>query len=312
MATTEERLPTAAEVSDELLRRTAARRLEPRTVWGLPWGFNGLDTMTGGIHQGQMSLLAARPGVGKSFFAGQVAVNVAQYLMTPDGRERYPNQVVKLVLCEMDKESFQERLIVQRAKVNAKRVRSGRLNEEQWSRYQRAAKEISRLPIEYLDSPLSFEHTKRRIQEGSKCAWWCVDYIGIHPAGSGVDESNPYRKVSFLSGAFRDLARYIAPGLVVCQLSRKAEGREDKRPVLSDLRDSGNLEQDASGAVLAIYRSDMYVKVADEDRNDPKDAELLVLKQRNGEIGTVNLKWAPTLPGFVDMSQLVVDLEDDE
>lgn len=302
---------TAAAVSAQLKEDARARAQDQRLVWGIPWGFNGLDQLTGGIHQGQLSLIAARPGVGKSFFVGQVAVHVAEYLNTPDGRSRYPNQVVKLVLCEMDEGSFQQRLICQRAKVNMKRVKAGRMTPEQHARFDRAADEIAALPIRYLDSPVSLDGTRKWLEQGPKCAWWCVDYVGIHPAGGGIDEGNPYRKVSFLSGGFRDIARYVAPGLLVCQLSRKAEAREDKRPQLADLRDSGNLEQDASGIVMAIYRPDIYLKTADVDRDMPKDAELLVLKARNSEIGTVNMFWSPTLPGFVDNSALSDDLEFD-
>lgn len=297
---------TAATVTDALIRGMEQRAKDPRLVWGIPWGFNGLDRLTGGIHTEEMSILMARPGVGKSFFLGQVAIGVAKYLLSDDGRKRAPGAVVRLVLCEMSARQFQERLVCQAAGVHLRRVRAGRLTPAQQAAYREHARLIGDLPIEYLDAPLSLDDTTRWVTKGAPCAWWAVDYIGIHPAGDARLEAEQTRKVAYLSEGFRALARGHAPGLVLAQMNRDIEKRkpEERRPQLSDLRDSGRLEQDASGVVMGLYRPDLYTRVADEDLARPKAAELCVLKQRNGPIGTIELLWFPTMPGYVDTSDL--------
>ena len=96
-------------VSRELIKHARARAADPRSIWGIPWGFSGLDALTGGIHLEEMTVTMARPGVGKTQFMGQIGLNVAEYLLTPEGKRLYPDQVVKLVLCEMSARSFQQR-----------------------------------------------------------------------------------------------------------------------------------------------------------------------------------------------------------
>ncbi len=301
---------TAREVSRELYKLERARASDPRTVWGLPYFSNGLNRLTGGAHKGEMSIIAARPGVGKSFFAAQNAVTMAEYLLTEEGQRRYPDHVVKLVLCEMSAANFQMRLACQRAKISQRRVMTGRIDSQQQARFEGALKDLAELPIEYKDDPSGFEDTRKWLEHGNPCAWFCVDHIGIHPAGNPGLESQPTARVGYLSKGFRSFCRYGPPGLLLAQLNREVEKTEDKRPMLSHLRNSGSLEEDASGFVGFLYRPDMYTKVPDEDVLRPKDAELIVAKQRNGPIGTVEMLWAPTLPGFVDESELADDLED--
>lgn len=294
---------TADAVSRSLYARLKERVADPRKVWGLPWGFSGLDEMTGGIHKQEMTLAFARPAVGKSFFLAQAALNAAYYLLTDDGKARYPDQVVRLVLCEMSADQFQDRLICNMAHLQPRRVRSGHLSEPEQRAYHRAANELARLPVEYLDEPGNMANVEEFVRAGKRCALWGLDYIGIMPDR----EADPYRRISRLSGQCRQLCRDVAPGLVLAQMSRSVEKREDKRPLLSDLRDSGSLEQDAVNAI-GLYRDDVYKKVADEDRLLPRPAEFIVLKQRNGPIGTVNVTWMPEPPGWVDPSALEDEL----
>ena len=298
----------AETVSRDLAKRIRERRADPRKVWGIPWGFPGLDDLTGGIHPEEMTVLMARPGVGKTQFMGQVAMNVADYLTTADGKQRHPKQCVKLVLCEMSAESFQQRLVCQRAGVSMRRVREGRLTDEQLARYDAAAEAVARLPIYYLDEPSSLENTLKFLREDPKPAWFAVDYLGIHPAGPGRGNESQYARVSSLSSGFRDFCKRYAPGLILSQMNRDCEKREDTRPKLSDLRDSGSVEQDAWN-VMGLWREDLFLRVADEDRNRPKPASLLVLKQRQGPTGTVELLWTPTKMSFVDITKVVEDAE---
>lgn len=291
----------------------SARVKDPRHVWGVPWSFPGLDNLTGGIHTGEMSLLMARPGVGKSLFAGQVALSAAQWLKEGEGAERLPNHVVRIVLCEMTQEAFQDRMVCALAGVNQRRVRSGFLSPEQQQRYRDALRTVASLPIEYLDNTSGLNETTRFLKgkSDSKTAWWLLDYIGNHPAGNERIDSEDYRRVSYVSAGLREFSKSSAPGLVVVQMNRSVESsmRKDKRPMLSDLRDSGKLEQDASGVVMGLYRPDIYLEVPQEERKRPKQAQLIVLKQRNGPVGTVDLMWLPERPGFADISEFVDELE---
>lgn len=309
MAIADEAKTDAREVSRELWVLAKARVSDPRLVWGIPYFSAGLNGLTGGAHRGEMSIIAARPGVGKSFFVAQCAVAMAEYLLTDEGKRLHKDEVVKLVLCEMSAPNFQMRLACQRAKVSQRRVMTGKLTPEMQHRFEKALAELAELPIEYKDDPSGFEDTHQWLDRGSKTAWFAIDYIGIHPAGIPGLEAQQTAKVAFLSRGFRAYCRNGPPGLLIAQLNRDVEKAEDKRPMLSHLRDSGSLEQDASGIVGFIYRSDIYTKIPDEDRDIPRQCELIVAKQRNGPIGTVPMWWAPTLPGFVDESVLKEDME---
>jgi replicative DNA helicase len=258
-----------------------------------------------------MSLLMARPGVGKSLFAGQVALSAAQWLKEGEGAQRLPGHVVKIVLCEMTKEAFQDRMACALAGVNQRRVRSGFLTAEQLQSYHLALDVVADLPLEYLDDTSSLTETTNFIRRGNKPAWWLLDYIGNHPSGNERIDNEDYRRVSYVSSGLRELTKHFCPGLVVVQMNRSVESsmRKDKRPMLSDLRDSGKLEQDASGVVMGLYRPDIYAEIPAEERSRPKQAELVVLKQRNGPVGTVELMWLPQKPGWADVSEVVDELE---
>ena len=295
---------TSETVSRDLARRLRERMADPRHVWGIPWGLPGLDDLTGGIHEEEMTIMMARPGCGKTAFLGQTALSVATYLTSEEGRERYPGKCVKLVLCEMSAQSFQQRLVCQKAGVSMRRVREGRLTREQLTRYDAAAEAVARLPIVYLDEPTSLQGTVKWLREDPKPAWYAVDYIGIHPlAPTGGKEMSQWARVSALSAGFRWACKTIAPGLILAQMNRDCEKREDTRPKLSDLRDSGSLEQDAWN-VMGLWREDVFTRSADEDRNRAKPASLFMLKQRNGPTGTIELLWSPVHMSFKDITKI--------
>jgi replicative DNA helicase len=163
-----------------------------------------------------------------------------------------------------------------------------------------------------LDDSTSFRTTRDFVlgegvyKDTRRGAWWVVDYIQMHPA----EGSDAYDSATRLSKQFTQLAKRGVPGLVVAQMNRNVEAtaRKDKRPLLSDLRGSGQLEQDGSGPVMGLYRPDLYGEEVDGDKHRPKPAELVVLKQRNGPIGTVELMWCPAIPAYVDVSEYVDEL----
>lgn len=304
-------MATAKEISETLVARMEERTRDPGTVWGVPYFSKGLNALTGGAHRGEMSLLGARTSVGKSFFLAQNALSVAHWLKTAEGQKRCPNAVVKLVLREMSAAQFQQRLIVQTALVSDRKVRQGRLSFTDQRKYRQAAHEVGELPIEYEDNPKGLAQTLTWLDEGAPCAWFGVDYIGILPTGFKDLDGNQYRRVGYLSEGFRDYCLHGPPGLILAQLNRQIEMRkpEERKPQLSDFRDSGTLEQDASGVILTLFRPDLYSRVSDEEASRPKPAELAVLKQRNGPIGVIEMQWVPNLPGFVDVSDVVDDIE---
>jgi replicative DNA helicase len=292
------------DVATSLVASATARRSDPRPVWGIPWGFPGLDYLTGGIHPGEMTVLMARPGVGKTTIMEQVTSSVCAYLASDLGQREHPGAVVRLVLCESSAEQFQQRMTCHLARVSARRVRDGSLSDEGWQRYVEASRTVARLPIEYLDSPLSLEDTTRFLRGQDKpCVWWAVDYLQIHPITPGRPNDGSTQATTLASGHFREVAKTLAPGLMLSQMSREVDKREDRRPTLQDLRGSGAIEQDAR-VVLGLYREDIYLKIAEEHRATEKPAELLLLKQNEGDSNvTIWMRWHPDRAIFEDVSR---------
>jgi replicative DNA helicase len=297
------------QVSHDLVTQARARAKDPKKIWGIPWGFSGVDALTGGIQREEMTVLFARTSVGKTQLLGQVSLNVADWLQTAEGKRQYPDHVVKLVLCEGSAMTFQQRIVCNKARVSSRKVREGSLSAAGLRAYEEAAEEIADLPIEYLDHPSSLEETIRWLSSGKKAAWFAVDYIGIHPVGSV--QTNQWAAVTALSKGFREFCKRVAPGLILAQMNRDFSKRQDPRPQLTDLRDAGSLEQDAWN-VFGLHREDALYAVNTEDINRPKDATLFVLKQRNGPTGPVEMKWIPLAGAFVDVSDLANKLEEDD
>jgi replicative DNA helicase len=309
---------TSRDVARSLYKLADARRKDPRAVWGIPWGFPGLDKLTGGIQREEMSLLMARPGVGKTTFMEQVTLSVCRWRDTDDGQawmSRYgPEGIIRLVLCEMTAENFQNRLTCKMARVPLKRLREGTLTNKQWEQWVAASAGVAALPIEYLDNTTGLDMTSRFIAgEAAKDApptlWWALDYLQIHPTGQRGQVGDT-AAINLISTTLRDLAKQVAPGLVLSQMTREADKREDKRPQMADLRGSGQLEADAA-VIMGLYNERIYIKVAEEDRNKSGPAECLLIKQRNGPAPrTIDLIWHPSRPEFEDVSDLMDEDEE--
>lgn len=285
-------------VAKTLLERAIARKNDPREVWGISWGVPRLNKYTGGIQREEMTLLMARPGVGKTSMMEDITISVADWMETPDGWDYLDTHglgqgVMRLVLIEMSAENFQLRLTCKLADVSLRDVREGKLTPEEWERFKAATKTVAMLPIEYLDDTQSLDQTARFLsQKDRPTIWWALDYLQIHPTGQRGQQGDT-GAINLISSTLRDIAKNVAPGLVLSQMTREVDKREDKRPQLSDLRGSGQLEADAAN-VLGIYRGDIYTRVADEQRNEARPAELLLLKQRNGDSNvTIDMWWYP-------------------
>ena len=280
----EERVKTGLLNADQILRDYEggiSAFLDPsKRVKGISTGFSKLDEMTGGMHGGDLFILAARPSMGKT----ALALNIAQHVALRN------KQTAAVFSLEMSKESLLTRMLCAAARVDSQRFRAGYLTQEERRKLNQALHELVESPLYIDDTPglhLMDMHAKlRRLQaERGKIGLVIVDYLQLM-SGRGRFE-NRNQEVSALSRGMKLLAKELnVPMMVLSQLSRAVETRQgDHRPQLSDLRESGSIEQDAD-LVGFIFREEVY----NRDREDLKGlAELIVAKQRNGPVGTVNL-----------------------
>ncbi|MBS1859910.1 MAG: replicative DNA helicase [Acidobacteria bacterium] len=254
--------------------------LDPsKRVKGIGTGFLKLDEMTGGLHPGDLFILAARPSMGKTAFA----LNIAQHVALKN------RQTVAVFSLEMSKESLLTRMLCATARVDSQRFRMGYLSGEERRKLNHALMELAEAPL-YIDDTASLHlmdmHAKlRRLNSERRLGLVIVDYLQLMSSRGRVENRN--QEVSALSRGLKLMAKELnVPMIVLSQLSRAVETRQgDHRPVLSDLRESGSIEQDAD-VVGFIFREEVY----NRDREDLKGlAELIVAKQRNGPVGTVNL-----------------------
>ena len=258
------------------------------TVTGIPTGFVDLDYKTSGLQPSDFILVAARPSMGKTAFV----LNIAQYMAFRK------DLTVAIFSLEMSREQLVNRLFSLESKVDSQSIRTGNLKDEDWAKLIEGAGIIGNSNLIIDDTPgISIAEMR------SKCRKYKLEYnLGIViidylqlMSGSGRTDSRQ-QEISEISRSLKALARELnVPVVALSQLSRAVEKRDDKRPMLSDLRESGAIEQDAD-VVMFIYRDDYYNK----DTPNPNVAEIIIAKQRNGPIGTINLVWMPEYTRFVN------------
>jgi replicative DNA helicase len=263
---------------------------------GVPTGFNDLDRLLGGMQRSDLLIIAGRPGMGKSSWLLSAALNAARY-----------GARVAVFSLEMSNEQVVQRLIAAETGINSQKLRLGQLEPVEWERFVQAADRLSKLPLYLDDTPalsvmqLRTKCRRQWAQTGLDLA--IIDYLQLMNAGTRVD--NRVQEISLISMGMKQLARELnVPLLAGAQLSRAVEQRADKRPMLSDLRESGSIEQD-SDVVMFIYRDEVY----NEDTEKPNIAEVLVAKHRNGPTGTVELFFKKELTQFTDLFRRKVDLD---
>ncbi len=263
---------------------------------GVPTGFTDLDKLLGGMQKSDLLIIAGRPGMGKSSWLISAALNAARH-----------GQQVAIFSLEMSNEQLVQRLIAMETGINSQRLRLGQLTADEWGRFVQAAERLSKLHI-YLDdtpalSALQLRTKCRRLWAQTGLDLVVVDYLQLMTSGARVD--NRVQEISLISMGLKQLAREVkVPVLAAAQLSRAVEQRQDKRPQLSDLRESGSIEQD-SDVVMFIYREDMY----DEDTEKANVAEIIVAKHRNGPTGSVELFFKKELTQFTDLYTRKVSLD---
>lgn len=244
---------------------------------GVPTGFIDLDRMTSGFQKGDLIILAARPSMGKTSLALNIARTAAQATAEP----------VAIFSLEMSKEQLVKRLIFAEARIESGLVTRGQLRDSDWGKLTTAWADLHKLPL-FIDdasflTPLELRAKCRRLKAEHGLGLIVVDYLQL--MGSGGRVENRQQEISSISRSLKGLAKELeVPVLALSQLSRAPEARTDRRPQLSDLRESGAIEQDAD-VVMFIYRDHVY-KPTEENRGS---AELIVAKQRNGPTDTVNL-----------------------
>ena len=260
---------------------------------GLPSGFVDLDRKTSGFQNSDLIILAARPSMGKSAFA----LNVAQHAALKQEKR------VAIFSLEMSKEQLGMRLLAMEARVDISKLRTGNVTEEEWERISDAAQRFADADIIIDDTPgigvMEMRNKCRRLDQERKIDLIIVDYLQMMSAESAGD--NRQQEVSQISRYLKQLAREMrCPVIVLSQLSRAVEQRQgDKRPILSDLRESGAIEQDAD-IVMFLFNEDYYNR--NKENYQPQNiCEVILAKQRMGETGKVKLGWQPRFTKFVNI-----------
>lgn len=293
-------------IFDIVMKRTGGDQLEPITdimprayahlesleknrgqIMGVPTGFSKLDRLLTGLHGGELVLVGARPSMGKTSFAINIAVNAA-----------HKGKSVAIFSLEMPREQIAMRILCSDARVNMQRARSGSLRPDDWTRLVKALAPISQMRL-FIDdtssiSPAQLRSRCRRLMMDKGLDLVVVDYLQLMSADGKTE--NRQLEVSEISRRLKGIALELkVPVLACAQLSRANTQRTNKKPMLSDLRDSGSIEQDADVAMF-LHRESYY----DETSEDTNTAEVIIAKQRNGPLETIRLNWLDEYTLFED------------
>jgi len=259
-------------------------------ITGVPSGFRDLDRITSGFQANDLIIIAARPSVGKTAFALNVAQNVA--VNTDD--------TVAIFSLEMGAEQLVQRMLCAEGNIDAQRLRNGALEPDDWGKLTMAMGSLSNASIYIDDSPgirvNEIRSKCRRLKQEHGLGMILIDYLQLIQ-GSGSARENRQQEVSEISRSLKGLARELnVPVIALSQLSRGVESRQDKRPMMSDLRESGSIEQDAD-IVGFLYRDDYY----DAETEKQNIIEIIIAKQRNGPTGSVELAFKKEYSKFIDL-----------
>ncbi|MGY3714904.1 replicative DNA helicase [Sutcliffiella cohnii] len=262
-------------------------------VTGIPTGFSELDRMTAGFQRNDLIIVAARPSVGKTAFALNIAQNVAV-----KAREN-----VAIFSLEMGADQLVMRMLCAEGNINAQNLRTGQLTTEDWGKLTMAMGSLSNAGIYIDDTPgirVSEIRSKcRRLAQENGLGMILIDYLQLIQGSGRNGGENRQQEVSEISRSLKALARELkVPVIALSQLSRGVEQRQDKRPMMSDIRESGSIEQDAD-IVAFLYRDDYY----DKESENKNIIEIIIAKQRNGPVGTVSLAFVKEYNKFVNLER---------
>ncbi len=315
----------------EAIEAAEAAYKRDTTLVGVTSGFDDLDEYLGGLHRSDLLILAGRPSMGKTALATNIAVNAARsrrVRTNEDGYEVEEPEVVAFFSLEMSAEQLASRIIAEAADVRSDLMRKGQLNEEDMRRVLDVHRELERLPLYIDDTPgitvAAMRSRARRLKRQVGLSMIVVDYLQLLQPPAGMRSDNRVQEVSEITRNLKIVAKELnVPVLALSQLSRQVENRDDKRPQLADLRESGSIEQDAD-VVMFIYREEYYLdrerpgqrlneteekyqerldrhsERLDKARNK---AEVLIAKQRHGPIGAVTLHFNPERVRFSNLAE---------
>ncbi len=320
---------TALDAAKMALRSAEEAFQRDSHIVGITTGFRDLDQMLGGLHRSDLVILAGRPSMGKTALATNIAYNAAKAfkeVTDRNGRTITEGAHVLFFSLEMSAEQLANRILAEQAQVPSDRIRRGDINNEEFDRLALAAQDLHRLPLYIDDSPalsISALRTRaRRLKTQKKLHLIIIDYLQLMqpPAGQRIDSR--VQEIAEITRGLKTLAKDLdLPVLALSQLSRQVEHRDDKRPQLADLRESGTIEQDAD-VVMFIYREEYYLqREAPSQRDSESDerfrereerynqrlkearnkAEVIIAKQRHGPVGTIELHFSGDLTKFADL-----------
>jgi replicative DNA helicase len=301
----------------------------PGGVSGLPTGLRDLDNKTGGLHPSDLLIIAGRPGMGKTALATKIAFGAAKSVLR-SAREADPNAVPKggvaLFSLEMSADQLATRLLAEESRISGDRIRRGEISQRDFDRFLEVSRELASLPLHIDDTPaisISALRTRcRRLQRTKGLDLIVVDYLQLMRPAAGTRPESRVLEISMITQGLKALAKELSvPVIALSQLSRAVESREDKRPQLSDLRESGSIEQDAD-VVMFVYRDEYYLMqrapkelsfdnaekfqgAVDKWQKDMEmahnKAELIIAKQRHGPTGTIKLFFEAEFTRFGDL-----------
>ena len=286
------------QISESYLERIEDLYAQENEIVGVPTGFTDLDRLTGGLNRSDLIILAARPGMGKTSMQNGIGLTAAKMY----------NKKVAIFNLEMSGEQLVQRMIASETQIDLQRLRRGNLQDHEWPIFHEAVQRLSATNI-FIDdtpsiSPMQLRTKCRRLYAEHGLDLIMIDYLQLMQADK-ASGGNRVQEIGEISRGLKQLARELdVPVLAAAQLSRGVESRQDKRPMLSDLRDSGSIEQDAD-IVMFIYRDDYYNP---ETSERPNIAELNVAKHRNGPTSTLDLYWNSTLASFANLKRQEVQL----
>jgi len=260
-------------------------------ISGISTGLKDLDKFISGLNKSDLMILAARPGMGKTSLALNIALNVAK---------KYPKRTVAFFSLEMSKQQLVTRLLSTESFVDNKKLTTGKISDDEWIKVTLASSALSKTDLRVDDNPsITVAEMNAKLRRIDDLSLVVIDYLQLM-TGTGnkanYGSENRQQDVSDISRSLKIMAKELdVPVLCLSQLSRSNESRQDKRPMISDLRESGAIEQDAD-EVMFIYRDDYYNK----DTEKQNVAECIIAKNRHGETGTVELQWLPQFTSFAD------------
>jgi replicative DNA helicase len=301
LATIDKSFVSISEVLGQTFERISELYNSKDEFRGIPTGFTEIDRILGGLHNSDLIILAARPSMGKTALALEIVKRVAMNKRIGSG--------VAMFSLEMGKDQLVDRMLSSVSGIDAWKIKTGKFDprkeEEEFARLGAAIGRLDEAPI-WIDESgslniLELRSKARRLKSRHNIGLIVIDYLQLMSGTSNKYGTNRVQEVSEISRGLKMLAKELdVPVLALSQLSRGVEGRDDKRPMLSDLRESGSIEQDAD-VVMFVHRQAMYERDMEKRREIEHEAEVLVTKHRNGSVGQVKLAWMPNLATFENL-----------